>query len=37
MGSTVILLFEQNRMNWSETLHAGDKVQMGKKIGTGNS
>jgi phosphatidylserine decarboxylase len=37
MGSTVILLFEQNRMNWSTALQAGAKVQMGQLIGTGNS
>lgn len=37
MGSTVILLFEPGRINWSETLHAGAKVKMGQVIGTGNA
>ncbi len=34
MGSTVILLFEPQRMAWSETLRSGTKVQMGQIIGT---
>ena len=37
MGSTVILMFEQNRMNWSASLHAGSKVEMGQLIGTGTA
>lgn len=37
MGSTVILLFEPGRMNWSEALQAGTKVQMGQLIATANS
>ena len=36
MGSTVILLFEQDRVNWSENMSAGNKVQMGQEIGTAN-
>jgi phosphatidylserine decarboxylase len=34
MGSTVILLFEKERVEWLEGLKPGDRVQMGKKIGT---
>ena len=37
MGSTVVLLFEPGRINWSEALQAGTTVQMGQLIGTGNS
>ncbi len=37
MGSTVILMFEKNRMNWSASLHAGSKVEMGQLIGTGTA
>lgn len=36
MGSTVILLFEPGRINWSETLQAGSSVKMGQLIGTAN-
>lgn len=34
MGSTVILLFEKNRVEWLETLTPGTRVRMGRKIGT---
>jgi len=34
MGSTVILLFEPERMAWSEPLQSGSKVRMGQLIGT---
>jgi phosphatidylserine decarboxylase len=34
MGSTVILLFEENRVSWSENMYVGNKVQMGQQIGT---
>lgn len=34
MGSTVILLFEKERVEWLETLKPGDRVQMGERIGT---
>jgi phosphatidylserine decarboxylase len=33
MGSTVILLFPRGAASWSDTLHAGGKVQMGQKFG----
>jgi len=33
MGSTVILLFEPQRVHWSAALHAGSKVEMGQLIG----
>lgn len=34
MGSTVILLFEKNRVQWREDLKPGDRIKMGEKIGT---
>jgi len=34
MGSTVILLFEKERVEWLEALKPGEQVQMGRKIGT---
>ncbi len=37
MGSTVILLFERNRINWSESISIGSNVQMGQLIGAGNT
>ncbi|MEX2525942.1 MAG: archaetidylserine decarboxylase [Gammaproteobacteria bacterium] len=33
MGSTVILLFEKDRVQWLETLKPGERVKMGEKIG----
>lgn len=33
MGSTVILLFEENRMNWSDDLQTGTAVRLGQVIG----
>jgi phosphatidylserine decarboxylase len=37
MGSTVILLFEQNRISWSELIHVGDAVQMGQLLARGTA
>jgi hypothetical protein len=37
MGSTVILLFEPDRVQWHSTLHAGSLVQLGQAIGMGSS
>lgn len=34
MGSTVILLFEKERVKWPEKLKAGMRVKMGQRIGT---
>jgi len=34
MGSTVIVLFEANRVRWSETLAPGELVKMGERVGT---
>jgi len=34
MGSTIIALFGENAMNWEEAFVAGEKVQLGEKIGT---
>jgi phosphatidylserine decarboxylase len=34
MGSTVILLFEKERVQWLDNLKPGDRVQMGQKLGT---
>ncbi len=34
MGSTVILLFEQDRINWLENLGADDPIQVGQLLGT---
>jgi len=34
MGSTVILLFERGRVQWSPQLRAGLTVQLGQAIGT---
>ncbi|MDH5229887.1 MAG: archaetidylserine decarboxylase [Gammaproteobacteria bacterium] len=34
MGSTVILLFGENQMQWLENLNAGDPVEMGMLLGT---
>ncbi|MGH8611046.1 MAG: archaetidylserine decarboxylase [Gammaproteobacteria bacterium] len=34
MGSTVILLFKQGAVRWSETLSAGERIQMGQSIAT---
>lgn len=33
MGSTVILLFEQDRINWLENLGADDPIQVGQLLG----
>lgn len=33
MGSTVILLFAENRMHWSEVLQTGSPVRLGQVIG----
>jgi len=33
MGSTVILLFPKNKMNWAPELKAGDSLVMGQEIG----
>ncbi len=33
MGSTVVLLFAPDVMEWSETLHAGSAIQMGQLLG----
>jgi len=33
MGSTIIALFGENAMNWEEAFVAGEKVQLGEKIG----
>lgn len=33
MGSTVILLFQSEKMRWNEQLQAGSKVELGKKLG----
>ncbi len=33
MGSTVILLFEQGRVNWNKELKAGDAIQVGQLLG----
>ncbi len=33
MGSTVILLFAQERMHWAPSLKAGDPVRMGQALG----
>jgi phosphatidylserine decarboxylase len=35
MGSTVILLFERNRVEWHSLLRAGSVVQVGQPIGQG--
>jgi phosphatidylserine decarboxylase len=37
MGSTVILLFEQNRTRWHPLLRAGSVVQLGHAIGHGSA
>jgi phosphatidylserine decarboxylase len=37
MGSTVILLFEKDRINWSETMDVGNKVKLGQPIATANN
>lgn len=34
MGSTVIVLFEANRVRWNETLAPGVRVSMGQRVGT---
>ena len=34
MGSTVILLFEKDRVQWSQDFQVGSQVQMGQLIGT---
>ena len=34
LGSTAIVLFEKDKMNWDAHLNATDSVQMGRKIGT---
>lgn len=36
MGSTVILLYSQNRINWREDIKAGDAVQMGQELAKQN-
>lgn len=33
MGSTVILLFKQGAVRWSDTLSPGERIQMGQSIG----
>jgi phosphatidylserine decarboxylase len=33
MGSTVILLFEANRVRWHSTVRAGSVVQLGQSLG----
>ncbi|OGT95904.1 MAG: phosphatidylserine decarboxylase [Gammaproteobacteria bacterium RIFOXYB2_FULL_38_6] len=33
LGSTVIMLFEKNKITWNENLKAGDPLKMGKKVG----
>ena len=35
MGSTVILLFEPNRVRWQPVLRPGTKVEFGQAIGSG--
>jgi len=37
MGSTVILLFEKDCINWSETMGVGSKVELGQLIATANN
>lgn len=34
MGSTVILLFEKNRVDWLSALQPGSKLRMGQQLGT---
>jgi phosphatidylserine decarboxylase len=34
LGSTVVLLFEKDQINWDEALKAGDAVQMGQALAT---
>jgi phosphatidylserine decarboxylase len=34
MGSTVILLFEPQRVRWSEALAPGEFVKLGQRLGT---
>lgn len=33
MGSTIIVLFEKEQMDWASNLHAGSPIQLGAKIG----
>jgi phosphatidylserine decarboxylase len=33
MGSTVILLFEPNRVRWHPFVHAGSVVRLGQSLG----
>ena len=33
LGSTVVLLFEPDRVEWLESLKAGDPLRMGQAIG----
>jgi phosphatidylserine decarboxylase len=33
MGSTVILLFEPNRVRWHPYVHAGSAVRLGQSLG----
>jgi phosphatidylserine decarboxylase len=33
MGSTVILLFEPNRVRWHPEMHAGSVVRLGQALG----
>ncbi len=35
-GSTVILLFQEGKITWSDSLLPGTKVQMGEKIAESN-
>ncbi len=35
MGSTIIILFEQNRMNWLSELHENSPVKLGECVGIG--
>ena len=37
MGSTIIVLFEKDKMNWNSDLVASKSVQVGEKIGSQNS
>ncbi|MEI7841316.1 MAG: archaetidylserine decarboxylase [Methylococcaceae bacterium] len=36
MGSTIIVLFEKNKMNWNTDFMAGKQVKLGEKIGKRN-
>ena len=34
MGSTVILLFQKNKIAWDKTLVSGQRVRMGERLGS---